>query len=342
MPEAAPSFSILIVNYNAGTYLERCLAALRAQSLTDFEVIVVDNDSHDDSLILSAEHMSDPRFRVIRIPFNAGFAAGNNRAAELARGEWLVTLNPDAFPERGWLAALAKAACRYPDVDMFGSTQLNAANPHCLDGVGDAYLAIGIPWRGGYGQETGRAIAGDYETFAPCAAAAMYRASVFRIAGGFDESFFCYIEDADLAFRLRLLGKRCVQVHGAVVHHVGGATSDPAGRFARYHGTRNLVWAFIKNMPGSVFWPMLPLHAVALSILIAKAAWRGDVRTTAGAFHDAICGLPAVWRRRREIQSTRLASTREIVRALCWNPGIYFRRDAHVIGPAIRNLTRPS
>ena len=333
-------FSVLIVNYNAGEYLARCLKALREQSFEGFEAIVVDNDSRDDSLARCSEHWSDPRIRLEKLASNTGFAAGNNHGARLARGKWIVTLNPDAFPDADWLATLARAAQKYPDVDMFGCTQINAADPSRLDGVGDAYLAVGIPWRSGYGHTKSGAAAQDYETFGPCAAAAMYRAASFTIAGGFDESFFCYVEDADLAFRLRLAGSRCVQVHDAVVRHVGGASSDAAGVFARYHGIRNLIWVFVKNMPSTMFLLILPAHVLALLILIVKSVHRGNGGVTSEAIVDALRGLPAVWQRRRKIQASRRASTKEIARALCWNPKTYLLRNVHVIGPARKESAR--
>lgn len=340
MSTVNPVFSVLIVNYNAGEYLERCIKAVLEQNFEAFEVIVVDNDSRDDSLDRCHEHLSDSRIRIERLASNTGFAAANNYGAKFARGEWIVTLNPDAFPDPGWLAALSQAARKYSDVDMFGCTQINAADPSRLDGIGDAYLAIGIPWRSGYGHATSRAMVEDYEAFGPCAAAAMYRAEPFRDAGGFDECLFCYVEDVDLAFRLRLAGSRCVQLRDAIVRHIGGASGDSIGAFARYHGTRNLIWVFVKNMPAAILWPMLPAHIAALLVLLGKAVCRGSGGVISRAILDSLRGLPAIWRQRRKVQSIRRVSIAEISRALCWNPSTYLKRDAHVIGPSIKMLHR--
>ncbi len=339
MSAGPPFFSVLIVNYNAGEYLERCLKALRAQSFDAFEAIIVDNNSQDNSLFHCHEHLSDPRIQLIRMPHNVGFAAGNNRGASVSRGEWLVTLNPDAFPSPDWLSELSAATQKYSAADMFGSTQINARSPTELDGVGDAYLAIGIPWRGGMGHPVETAPQ-DYETFAPCAAAAAYRASSFRQVKGFDEDFFCYVEDVDLAFRLRLMGSKCIQLKNAQVYHIGGATSDAAGSFARYHGIRNLIWVFVKNMPAAIFWLMLPLHVLALLVLFVKAVHRGNASVTSKAILDGVRGLPPVWLQRRKIQAVRRASTADVASALCWNPKTYFQRDAYVIRPSAKAPTR--
>ncbi|MFN3398776.1 MAG: glycosyltransferase family 2 protein [Ferrovibrio sp.] len=93
------------------------------------------------------------------------------------------------------------------------------------------------------------------EAFGPCAAAALFRADAFRAAGGFDESLFCYMEDVDLAFRLRFAGERAMQIPAARVRHVGGG-SVGGSEFAVYHGARNSVWCFVKNIPAALLWPL--------------------------------------------------------------------------------------
>ncbi|MBY0423473.1 MAG: glycosyltransferase, partial [Parvularculaceae bacterium] len=130
-----PRISVVIVNFNAGARLGRCLACLEAQTFRDFEVIVVDNASSDGSL----EHARASRLgvRVVEAGANLGFAAANNRAAEIAASEWLAFLNPDAYAEPDWLEALLAGASQYPWADAFGSTQIDAKDPHLLDGVGD-------------------------------------------------------------------------------------------------------------------------------------------------------------------------------------------------------------
>ncbi|MBM3542856.1 MAG: glycosyltransferase family 2 protein, partial [Alphaproteobacteria bacterium] len=266
----APRVSVLIVNYNSGPHLIRCVEALTQQTMGEFEAIVMDNASTDGSIAPARDRVAgDPRFIFVASERNLGFAAGNNAAATRARAPWIATLNPDAFARPDWLARLLAAVERYPDAIMFGSAQRDARNPNRLDGCGDAYLACGAPWRGGYG-DSARTEPDDYETFGPCAAAALYRAAEFRALGGFDESFFCYGEDIDLAFRMRLAGERCIQVKDAVVDHVGGG-SGGSGAFARYHGTRNMVWTFAKNMPAALLWPLIVPHLGLLALLCVRA-----------------------------------------------------------------------
>jgi len=147
------------------------------------------------------------------------------------------------------------------------------------------------------------------EIFSPCAAAALYRRQALADAGGFDEDFFCYQEDIDLGFRLRLAGHRAMYV-GSV--STGGQQSD----FAVYHGFRNLAWVFVKNMPGALFWPLLPLHIALNLASILLFSIRGQRRVILKAKRDAFLGIPRMWRKRRDIQANRVASIGGIWKAL--------------------------
>jgi GT2 family glycosyltransferase len=314
----APRVRVLIVNYNSGDWLRRCLAALGRQTMAAFEACVVDNGSRDQSFAAARAASADPRIAFVALGDNLGFAAGNNRAAEGATTPFLATLNPDAEPARDWLERLLAAADAHPEVAMFGSTQLDAADPARFDGVGDRYFALGLPWRGGHGRPA-HALPPAAPTFGPCAAAALYRRDGFAALGGFDARFFCYIEDVDLAFRWRLAGGAALQVGDAVVHHAGGASAAPSG-FAAYHGMRNLIWAFVKNMPGPLFWPLLPGHLVLVALLLARGVVQGKAGAVARGVAHALADLPTVWRQRRAVQAGRRVSAGTIAAALTWAP----------------------
>ena len=132
---AAAWVRVIIVNHNAGPLLQNCIDALAAQSVADFEAIVVDNDSSDGSA--EALRLPDGRFRLHLAHANLGFAAANNLAAADCKAPWLATLNPDTVAGKTWLEELRSATLRYPRVNMFGSTQLDARKPDRVDGFGD-------------------------------------------------------------------------------------------------------------------------------------------------------------------------------------------------------------
>ncbi len=296
--------AVLVVNWNGRDFLTRCLESLDRQRRRPDHVVVVDNASTDDSLARAERWLRDAE--LIRLQTNVGFARGNNIAARAAgRFDAVALLNPDAAAEPGWLEALTNAAARQPAVAAFASQMLLAASPEHLDGAGDSYHVSGRAWRNGHQAPAMQWPSEDVEVFAPCAAAALYRREPFEEVGGFDEQYFCYFEDVDLGFRLRLRGYRSVYVHSAVVRHEGSAVSGYRSDFAVYHGERNAVWTFVKNMPTPLLWLYMPQHLALNAAALVYYPFRGQGRAVLRAKLDALRGLPCVLRRRRLVQRER-------------------------------------
>lgn len=312
---STPRISVLIVNYNAGDYLERCVASLSGQTLAPARIIVVDNASTDGSLSRIANKFPD--VEVVGLAENIGFAAANNLAVKKVDDcEWIAFLNPDAFPEPDWLQNLLQTATANPEYSFFGSHMKKYGSVDELDGTGDIYHVSGLAWRRDHGMRPQDPPRSGGEIFAPCAAAAFFRRSVFVDAGGFDEHFFCYFEDVDLAFRLRLKGERCLYVPDAVVEHVGSATTHRNSDFAVYHGHRNLIWSYFKNMPTPLFWIFLPQHLLANLAALLLFSLRGQVGVIFKAKWDAFNGLSRVLEKRKEIQAGTTVSARDLKRVM--------------------------
>jgi hypothetical protein len=171
-----------------------------------------------------------------------------------------------------------------------------------------------------------------------CAGAALYRRDAFLEAGGFDESFFCYIEDSDLAFRLRLRGHRCGYVPQAEVLHIGSALAGVESDFTVYHSNRNLVWAWVKNMPSPLVWIYLPQHLLVNALMLLLYALKGQGRPVLAAKRDALRGLPRVLRARSEIQSRRAVEPLELRRSM--SRGLSAYQGTRARGPVDRLLDR--
>jgi GT2 family glycosyltransferase len=318
--------AVLVVNWNAGSLLGRCLESLATQERFPDRIVVVDNGSTDDSLDLAAPYLGGAQ--VIRLKDNVGFARANNIAARAAGDvDALALLNPDAFAEPGWLAALVDAAGRFPRFGAFASQMRLDSTPDRLDGAGDSYHVSGRAWRNGHNAPAVNWPARECEVFAPCAAAALYRRAAFEEIGGFDESYFCYFEDVDLGFRLRLHGYRSLYVPSSVVRHVSSALSGYRSDFAVYHGERNSVWTFVKNMPAPLFWIYLPQHLALNAASLAFYPFRGQGRAVWRAKWHALLGLKAVLARRRAEQRRHRVDWRTL-------------RDAMVRGPAAPYISR--
>lgn len=314
--------TVVIVNFQAEAVVARAIEALARQSSLPRRLLIIDNSESDEDvpnvdwrfanavLLAGISHVVSPSQ-------NLGFATANNRAIAMCDTEFVALLNPDAFPHPDWLEKLLAAAERHPEVAAFGSRQMIDGQPGIVDGIGDVYHVSGLSWRAGHGRPLRDEDLVEREIFSPCAAAALYRRSALLEVGGFDEDFFCYFEDVDLGFRLRLAGYKCLYVPDAVVDHVGSASSG--GRrsdFAVYHGHRNLVWCFLKNMPSPLFFPLLFAH-FSQSILTGLVYLaRGQGRIFAKAKWHATKKLPQFWKKRQAVQRVRRASWQEIWQAL--------------------------
>ncbi|RIJ17589.1 glycosyltransferase family 2 protein [Henriciella mobilis] len=301
---------------------------LRHQSRLPDEVIVVDNASTDGSAD-RIDFAGLPNAKLVRLERNIGFAGANNLAAEMATGDWLALLNPDTECQPAWLDELLHATKRHTDVSMFASAQYDAANPGLIDGAGDCYFVLGIPWRGGFGRKA-EDMPGEGECFSPCGAGALFRREAFLRAGGFDENFFCYCEDVDLGFRLRLRGERCIFVPQAVLLHHGSAITGRYSDFTVRLGTRNRLRTYLINMPPLALALTLPGHVLATLYLYLRAFGKDHAYAMRRGLQEALATLPSTLRRRRVVQKSRTKSSAALMRAMSWNPATLHGRRPHV------------
>ena len=309
---ATSRIAVVIVAYQSHDDVLQALAALEHQTLRPARTIVVENDGADHTA--AAIRVRFPDVELIEPGLNLGFAAGNNRAFErCADCKWVALLNPDAFPEPDWLSSLHAAAERNPAFSFFASRLIDAARPDRLDGTGDAYHVSGFAWRRDHGRAVAEVDDAEAEVFSPCAAAAMYRRSALDAVGGFDERYFCYFEDVDLAFRLRLAGHRCLSVPTSVAHHRGSASTGRESSFTLYHSHRNLVWTWVRDMPGVLALIYAPQFLATTFLVIAWYSARGKAVTILRAKRDGFAEIPRLLRERRGIQVARSVTSRDLL-----------------------------
>jgi GT2 family glycosyltransferase len=310
----SPSIAVVVVNWNSGQYLEKSLQNLKAQTLPPTRVLVVDNASTDGSI--DGLEQIFPDWEFLRLESNTGFASANNLAVNQVEDcDWVAFLNPDAFARSDWLERLAQAVDDFPAVKMFGSHMLGYDNG-LIDGTGDIYHVSGVAWRRDYGMKSSEINRKSGEIFSPCAAASLIFRKVFLEVEGFDEHFYCYNEDVDLSFRLRLIGHRCIYVPDAVVEHVGSGTTSRYSDFAVYHGQRNLVWSYFRNMPGLWFWVYLPQHVLFSLIALIWFSLKGKAVPVFKARWDALKGLPRVLKLRKQTQKSKTVAGENVVSAM--------------------------
>lgn len=307
--DAPPFFSVIIPTYNGLRYLPPLMDALAQQRLGDFETIVVDDASSDDTVgWLESNH---PHVRVIVNRRNLGFVASCNSAAHAARGRVLVFLNNDTEPEAGWTEALAQAVCTHPEAAIFASKLLLFDRRDILHSAGDEMGLDGTPRNRGVWMRD----AGQYDTltqvFGGCGGAVAYRRDVWQALGGFDESFWMYLEDADYAFRAQLLGWEAVFVPEARVYHHLSATGG--GALASFYVGRNTIWMIVKNMPRRLLLrnaPAIVLRQLQIAV-DALRHWRGEAaRARLRGQVSGLIHLGSALAQRRVIQPRRVRDDR--------------------------------
>jgi hypothetical protein len=261
--------TVVIPNYNGERLLGPCLDSLAAQTRPAERVVVVDNGSSDRSLDLVRAHPLRPE--SIALGANRGFAAAANAGIRAADGEVIVLLNNDAVADPRWLAAGLDALARHPAAGFVASLVLDLADRDRVDSAGDLYPPDGRPRPRGRGERAADFTA-PMEAISAGAAAAFYRRELLERTGGFEESFFAYLEDVDLGLRARALGYRCRFEPAAVVYHQGAGTTlaDRPGRRPMDSSTRvfliasNRVRLLARTWPRRQLLRRLPALALGL------------------------------------------------------------------------------
>ena len=246
MPDRTPAVSVVVPNWNGREWLPGCLVALAGQRTGALEVIVVDNGSSDGSREYLAEEQPD--VRVLALGFNSGFAHAANRGLRAARGELVALVNTDVQLAPDWLERMAPALAGDPGAASAACKMLSLDDPAVVYDAGDVLRRDGAcEQRGRFAPDDGRWDEAG-EVFGACAGAALYRRDVVLAAGGFDERFFAYLEDVDLALRLALGGWRC-RYEPAVALHVGEGSSHrlPGGHHRLVE--RNTLMLVAKAFP---------------------------------------------------------------------------------------------
>ena len=330
MAEQDPLVSIIIVNFNGREHLPVCLESLAAQTFRDFEVILVDNGSSDGSLALLREHF--PWVRLIALPENTGFATGNNRGLEQARGQYLVTLNNDTKAAPDWLHILVAAADAHPQAGMVGCRICNFYDPDRIDSLGMGICMDGMT-RGRFRNRLWSELRlGEVEEILfPSACAALYKRAMLAETGFFDDDFFAYAEDSDLGLRGRLAGWGAVLATGAVVYHKYSQTSGSLSPFKVYLVERNHYWLVLKNFPLGLV-AMLPIFTLVRYWEQARAVLSGS--GTGGDFLGGgargaivtallkgilagLVGAPHMLGKRRRLMAKRKITLRDFTALLC-------------------------
>jgi Predicted glycosyltransferases len=288
--------SVIVLNYNGKGFLNSCLSSLASQTYSDFEVIVVDNGSRDGSPEYIEENY--PWVRLAKNDENLGFAGGTNVGIRAAKGEFIITLNNDSRADSRFIEELIKPMAD-PEVGVCAAKMLFPDGR--INSAGICISRSGAAWdRGMFEPDRGQYEFVE-EVFGACAGAALYRREMLDEIGLFDEDFFLYLEDVDLAFRARLAGWKCLYVPGArVIHHHGG-TAGVGSDLAVYYGNRNIVWYPIKDFPFRLLITSLPFIVARNLAVVPYYALRGQGGVILKSKLDALKGVVKMMEKRKDV-----------------------------------------
>ncbi|MDA0205814.1 MAG: glycosyltransferase family 2 protein [Acidobacteria bacterium] len=309
--------SVVIPTLHGGDSLRRCVDTLEAQTLSEFEIVIVDNSGRG----IARDLAQLPRIRLIENAQNVGFGEAINQGAAASRADYVCTLNDDAYPEPGWLAALVAAADSDPAVGMCASLILLEGQDGEVDSAGLGMYPDGTAKQAGRNRSAGHHTARQ-EVLLPSGCAALYRRSMLEQIGGFDGEYFLYGEDSDVGLRARLAGWKCLFEPRAVVSHDYSGSAGRASRLKAFYVERNRLFTVFKLFPFSA-WMLSPGYALARYWAHWRAAAKGGglagelgrresplqlVLIVLQAHGAALAALPRLWSLRRQFRRHRKLS----------------------------------
>jgi hypothetical protein len=298
---------VAVLSYDGRKLLEVILPSLARQRFSDFEVVVVDNGSSDDTVAWLGENW--PQVQVISLPENLGVTAALNVCAHAGRGELVALFNNDMELEPDCLGELVAALDAHPEAGWSGAKLRDFEQRELLDGAGDVFTWAATGGRRGHGQRDHGQYDAPGEIFGACGGAALYRRSVLRLVGDFDEDFFAFYEDVDWNLRAQLAGFSCRYVPSAVVYHMGSATIGRGlSDFTRYHLWRNTLWIIAKDIPTGALLRHAPQLILGQLVNLAVAVRDRKLDIWLRVWRDALKGLPRTLRKRRAVQGRRRVS----------------------------------
>ena len=301
-----PKVAVNIVTFNSSGDIAACLESLKRQTFRDFEIHIFDNASTDETLKIVEPY--DVEY-VMRSPINTGFCKAHNELARRFSSEFVLFLNPDTILNPSFIEELVRSLHRHPAAAS-ASGKLLRMDGKTIDSTGIIMLREQRHLDRGADQPDTGQFEEPEEIFGPSGAAAMYRRTALDEVAidshYFDEDFFAYREDADLAWRCRLLGWTAIYVPSAVARHRRRVTPERRRKLPKeinYHSVKNRFLLRINNITASLYrrdwWPITKRDAAVIGYVCLRE-W-----TSLGGLFYVIRNLPRLLRKRKLIQSRK-------------------------------------
>ena len=339
--------SIIVLNYNGKKFLKECIDSLLQQTYKNFEIVFVDNDSHDDSVAFVKKrykkHISSKKMKLVLSNVNTGFAEGNNLGIRNAKGPYIVLLNNDTIVTKNWLAEMVKALekkFRGKDIMLVSAVNVprQVKNMKKVLYAKELFRTINLLGNTiSLGKEPPEIEDMLCERFYIGGSSIIFRKKQFPIP--FDKEYFAYSEDIYLGWRAQLRGGAVVAATAARFHHFGSGTSGAnkkINKISMFHGTKNEIvnillfyscWTTIRVLPllafsqfaHMVFNPRkIPLKCKAYLWILAHPRY--------------------IWKLRRKLWKERKVSEKEL---LCTMSSDFFdERTVQIKNPVLLQIIK--
>lgn len=304
-----PFCSVLVLNYNGKEHLQDCLSSLEKQTYKNFETVLVDNASQDDSIDFVKENF--PHIKIVKNSVNSGTAGGFNFGAKQRNAEYLLFMGNDTEAEPDLVEEMMKVMLVDPSIAACHAKALKFYERDTIDYAGFKLDIYGFPYIIGHNEKD----MGQYDTIRDTfttLTCLLVKRSVFEEIGGFDDEYFTNTDDLDLCWRAKLAGYRTIINPSAKVYHKAGATLKKSGRHRlRYFGERNTMRMLLKNYSALTLIKVLPRYFVLLlsEALFYIAIRRGNMALAiVKAVLWNITHLKGTLYLRRKVQKRRVVS----------------------------------
>lgn len=295
--------SVIIPNWNGENLLPECLSSLNRQNYQDFEIIIVDNNSKDDSIEFTKKNF--PEVRILKLKKNFGFAKAINEGVKIAKGKYLLFLNNDTEVDKNWITELVKCANSHPEVISVNSKLLNFFKRNLIDGVGITINEVGQAKSIGWQEIDKNKFQKSFYILGATGGASLFKKDLFIKIGMFDESYFMYSEEVDFAFRAQFLGYKSIYCPSAIVYHKHKASAKKNMAKLEYWQFRNMTQTIIKDFPTKILTKdhrLLKIFLVHFNTIFYQLK-KGYIWPPILTEIWLLCNLPRLIKERIRIQS---------------------------------------
>lgn len=310
MSDLKPLVSIVILNYNSGSWLTDCVSSILKTQYPNYEIIVVDNLSEDNSHKICQENYG--QITLIENNENLGYCEGNNVGIRKAKGDFLVILNPDTLVEPDWLDELMKAFLKFGD-GIYQPKILASTDHDMILSTGNMIQLFGFGFSRGKGEKNSNQYENDQQISYASGTCLFTSSKIMKSLSGFDSFLFAYHDDLDLCWRASLQGINSYYVHNSIIYHPIEGFNFKWSPFKFYLMERNRLYCIFTHYSRTTILKILPSLILVDLAVTGFYAKRGLLFIKIKTNLNILKNLRRICIRYSEIQANRKITDKKII-----------------------------